>query len=1083
MKSSSLRGRSLLTLLGLVAGMAASPALATHFRYGHITWKHVGAPANRDIEFTVTNAWRQDAVTNGAYQCVNLASFVNQSTALAYKNCTGPFIGGKFNPGVGDYFVELVGGTKFDFGDGSALVGSPGNQPLVYKVTSADPPNNWVFAVAIDPASLPASLPDGDTTIQHHYGSNTVRTVHISDCCRISPCTAPNAHMNNPDGNYDVTAVVDPSATDSSPVSALPPIVYCPINALCTFPIPVSDNEGDTLNFRLSTPAEAAFTSQPGPPQCGAGHAASIDPTTGVYSWETTTCRLASNPTPVPPNGGCNNGALNTLYSTQVMIQETGKNTKTALDFLIQLVPRCTLPNAAPVFDQATPPCGSTISAGPGTPVTFSVHAHDADVGDSITLNVVGVPGGASVVPSLPTTASPVGASVSWTPTVADVGQYVLNFSAIDGCNSQTFCAVTIDVSQENCTDGIDNDGDGLADCADADCNGTPCDDGDACTSNDHCNFAAATCVGGGPTNCDDGNPCTNDDCNTVTGCFHNNNTASCDDGLFCTGADTCSGGSCVHTGNPCAGGPQCAQTCNEAADNCFDAPGTACNDGLFCNGADTCNGSGSCSGHAGDPCAGGPACAHTCNEGADNCFDPSGTACADDGNVCTSDSCNGAGACAHPPVSLGTVCRPQAGQCDVAEQCDGTGSPCPPDGFASNGTPCNDGNACTTGEQCTANVCGGGSTISCDDSNPCTTDGCNMSTGCTHDPNSNACDDGLFCNGTDTCAAKTCSIHSGNPCSGGPQCANTCNETADNCFATAGTGCDDGLFCTENDVCNGGSCQGTARNCSDSNPCTQDACSESPQQCTHDPAPFEGQPCNDGNSCTTGEVCTSGMCVNGSADPLGCVDHFKCYKTRAPFPKRTVSLVDQFGSSTATVVRPSRLCNPVNKNSEGIVDETEHLMCYTILEPRGAARDVRVTNQFGTQDLHVIKAVELCNPAEKNLVPSSFNGDHFKCYQVRGKGFAQRNVSLVDQFETKNTTVVIPKLLCNPVNKNGEGVPNPQGHLVCYKIKDVPGQTSFVPRTVTVSDQFAQSDFKALRGDCRQSSYLCVPSLKQELP
>lgn len=186
--------------------------------------------------------------------------------------------------------------------------------------------------------------------------------------------------------------MVDVGSGNSSPVSSLPPIILCPINGLCTFPVPVSDNELDTVTFRMSTTAEAAFTSQPGPPQClnNGLHNASINPVTGVYSWETTSCRLASSPTPQPPAGGCNNGSLNTLYSTQIMIEEPAKGTKTALDFLIQLVPACTL-NTAPVFNQLSPLCGSTISAGPGTPVSFAVHAADVNPGN-ITLNAAGVP-------------------------------------------------------------------------------------------------------------------------------------------------------------------------------------------------------------------------------------------------------------------------------------------------------------------------------------------------------------------------------------------------------------------------------------------------------------------------------------------------------------------------------------------------------------------------------------------------------------------------------------------------------------------------------------------------------------------
>ena len=45
---------------------------------------------------------------------------------------------------------------------------------------------------------------------------------------------------------------------------------------------------------------------------------------------------------------------------------------------------------------------------------------------------------------------------------------------------------------------------------------GTPCNDHDACTTNDEC--ADSTC-GGFPLSCDDGNPCTADACDSQTGC------------------------------------------------------------------------------------------------------------------------------------------------------------------------------------------------------------------------------------------------------------------------------------------------------------------------------------------------------------------------------------------------------------------------------------------------------------------------------------------------------------------------------------------------------------------------------------
>src|SRR6185436_12843582 len=51
---------------------------------------------------------------------------------------------------------------------------------------------------------------------------------------------------------------------------------------------------------------------------------------------------------------------------------------------------------------------------------------------------------------------------------------------------------------------------------------GTPCDDGDACTTNDECSGGA--CAGGPPLDCDDLNACTDDSCSSATGCVNTSN-------------------------------------------------------------------------------------------------------------------------------------------------------------------------------------------------------------------------------------------------------------------------------------------------------------------------------------------------------------------------------------------------------------------------------------------------------------------------------------------------------------------------------------------------------------------------------
>jgi hypothetical protein len=216
--------------------------------------------------------------------------------------------------------------------------------------------------------------------------------------------------------------------------------------------------------------------------------------------------------------------------------------------------------------------------------------------------------------------------------------------------------------------------------------------------------------------------------------------------------------------------------------------------------------------------------------------------------------------------------------------------------------------------------------------------------------------------------------------------------------------------------------------------------------------------------------------------------DHYKCYRTRPPqTPPRTVELVDQFGETQSTVLKLMRFCNPVDKNDEGVHDTTAHLSCYKIREPPSRRRKVRVTNQFGVQTFVVTRSDTLCVPAEKDDVPSPLNINHFKCYRIfQAHGaprFQGRDVVLEDQFETKNTEVMRPLLLCNPVNKNDEGVPDPGGHLTCYKIADAPGQPVFVPRPVAFEDQFSRQEVPTTRRtDCRRTRFLCVPSTKEEL-
>ena len=218
---------------------------------------------------------------------------------------------------------------------------------------------------------------------------------------------------------------------------------------------------------------------------------------------------------------------------------------------------------------------------------------------------------------------------------------------------------------------------------------GKACNDGLACTSSDVC--ADGACAGAASV-CDDKDPCITDTCDPVTGAC-GFKPATCDDGDACT-SDSCAPKTgCIY---PAATGP-------------------ACNDADPCTDTDTCA-AGVCKGKALD---------------------------CDDGNVCTSETCNASQGCLAA---------------------------------AKDGGACDDGNGCTTGDKCGSTVCLAGTPATCNDGVGCTVDGCDVKTGnCTHVVDADQCDDG------DACTADGCDLT-----------AKTCSHGV----AAEGTVCGNGLGC-----------------------------------------------------------------------------------------------------------------------------------------------------------------------------------------------------------------------------------------------------------------------------------------------
>ena len=227
-------------------------------------------------------------------------------------------------------------------------------------------------------------------------------------------------------------------------------------------------------------------------------------------------------------------------------------------------------------------------------------------------------------------------------------------------------------------------------------------------------------------------------------------------------------------------------------------------------------------------------------------------------------------------------------------------------------------------------------------------------------------------------------------------------------------------------------------------------------------------------------------------------VGHFLCYRTRRVrktprFLGTQVSLLDQFEDKPFKVRRrPRLLCTPADKNGGGIGDPANHLRSYRIKRATGQPRhdkqkNIKVSNQFGDLFVDTKREFRILVPTLKDLdnpvdLPEPFAPpiDHFKCYKVRitkGKPkFSKQTVTLKDQFITTAKQFLVKRqtTLCTPVDKNGDGILDPDAHLMCYKIR----RTS-KPKFKKVKGVHVDNQFGPGRVNVKRPTELCVPSTK----
>ncbi len=533
--------------------------------------------------------------------------------------------------------------------------------------------------------------------------------------------------------------------------------------------------------------------------------------------------------------------------------------------------------------------------------------------------------------------------------------------------------------------------------CAHSFADNAGCDDGNACSQGDLCQ--SGSCVSGKAKDCEDNNACTIDLCDAVTGtCQHKPQDGQpCNDGNSCTDPDACAGDTCKGTVKNCDDGNPCTDDSCDPTKGCASQTTTkACTDGNACTVNDLCDGKGACLGTSMDAATvcndNNPCTADTC-DGLLGCVNPAQAGSCEDGNPCTNGDACSAGKCApgqnicscqadsdckpYDNKCLGVpfcdkaqapfVCKTKVGTpviCDTSADSTCSKTACNPSSgicgaiLEVDGKICNaDNSVCTPGDACKGGVCTAGSSLNCDDKNPCSDDLCDAVKGCVNIGNIAPCSDGNACTVGDVCAStlcisgkltvcddgSTCTIDScdkksgncvfdgtgqeGDPCDAdqtvctvGDKCVagickagivKNCDDsngcTTDSCNAVAGCQhvntsdpCDfDGNPCTPNDVCANGNCTlGPKKDCDDKNVCTLDSCDNTNGACLHLGAALDGQGCDDGNACTKNDACKTGVCLAGPA--VNCDDGDPC----------TADSCDKIKGCLHPVVADSTPCN-----------------------------------------------------------------------------------------------------------------------------------------------------------------------------
>jgi len=379
-----------------------------------------------------------------------------------------------------------------------------------------------------------------EAKVSYTYPSAGNYTAFFASSARI-------AGLENGAGEpFRVESQVDLSSGNTGgPVTLAPLIIQLQGGDVRTYVFPAVDPDGDPISCRLATDQEANTTGVT-PSAGGASPSMAMGPSGCVMTWDLTAATTGQR------------------YLLQVVLESThaGGTSKSALDLIVEIVQ--SPPPTCAGSDKFTVNVGDAFSA--------KVTGTSADGGD-LTVEAANNPPSSSLAPT--SGPSPLEATFSWTPDVADAGStkvVLVNFK--DSVNVTGTCTLTIQVPL--CADSGDPCTVGLGQCVAA---------GTRVCSGPNQSTCDALPLSPQPEICDG----LDNDCNGAIDDATIDSGASCqsgEPGICSAGTTVCEMGgnlACVADVKP----GDFAETCNGTDDDCdgetdegFDL-GAACTNGL----------------------------------------------------------------------------------------------------------------------------------------------------------------------------------------------------------------------------------------------------------------------------------------------------------------------------------------------------------------------------------------------------------------------------------------------------------------------------------------------------------------------